>query len=169
MIVENLTKKNFFITGATGFLAKIVVEKLLRSIPDIGKIYLLIRTKRNQTPQDRLNKLMSSRVFNRLRSEKKRCGEFLSTHLIAIAGDVGEERLGMSDEDLELIQNEVNVFIHSAATIEFNEPLNVALKLNVLGTLNLFKIAKKAKNLEAFTHISTAYTNCIKKGRIDEK
>lgn len=41
--------KNVFITGATGFMGKVLVEKLLRSCPDIKNIYLLIRAKRGQT------------------------------------------------------------------------------------------------------------------------
>ena len=33
------------VTGATGFLGKALVEKVLRSIPDVRRIYLLIRPK----------------------------------------------------------------------------------------------------------------------------
>lgn len=168
MIVEKLSGKNVFITGVTGFLGKIIVEKLLRSVPTIGKIFILIRTKKNQPPADRLNKLMSSRIFNRLRSERKDATEFIFKHLDVISGDITMDRLGMSDEDLQMVKDNINVFIHSAATINFNEPLVDAVNQNVLGTLRLFSIAQESKNLVAFTHISTAYVNCIKRGVVEE-
>lgn len=31
------------VTGATGFLGKVVLEKLLREVPALGKIFLLVR------------------------------------------------------------------------------------------------------------------------------
>jgi FlaA1/EpsC-like NDP-sugar epimerase len=49
--------KSIFITGATGFLGKILIEKLLRSFEGIEAIYLLIRKKDNETPSKRLQKL----------------------------------------------------------------------------------------------------------------
>ncbi|KAE8666127.1 Fatty acyl-CoA reductase 2 [Hibiscus syriacus] len=38
--------KEFFITGSTGFLAKVLVEKILRTVPDVGKIFVRIDRKR---------------------------------------------------------------------------------------------------------------------------
>lgn len=45
--------KNILITGATGFMGKVLVEKLLRSCPDVKGLYLLIRSKRGLTPEVR--------------------------------------------------------------------------------------------------------------------
>ena len=38
--------KNIFVTGVTGFLGKVLVEKLLRSCKLIGNVYVLVRAKR---------------------------------------------------------------------------------------------------------------------------
>ena len=45
--------KSIFITGATGFMGKVLVEKLLRSCPDVKNLYLMIRPKRGQTAEAR--------------------------------------------------------------------------------------------------------------------
>ena len=61
-IPEFYAGKNVFITGGTGFMGKVLIEKLLRSIPDVGSIYILIRPKRNKTIEDRKKDLLSSMV-----------------------------------------------------------------------------------------------------------
>uniref|UniRef100_A0A336LUX5 Fatty acyl-CoA reductase n=1 Tax=Culicoides sonorensis TaxID=179676 RepID=A0A336LUX5_CULSO len=58
------------ITGGTGFLGKVLIEKLLR-VFDVKKIYLLIRHKNNMNANDRLQALLNeSIVFNIVASVK---------------------------------------------------------------------------------------------------
>lgn len=38
-----LRGERIFVTGATGFLAKALVEKVLWSVPEVGKLLLLVR------------------------------------------------------------------------------------------------------------------------------
>lgn len=51
--------KTVMLTGGTGFIGKVLVEKLLRCCPDVDKIYLLIRPKAGQDPVDRIRKEFS--------------------------------------------------------------------------------------------------------------
>lgn len=53
---------NVFVTGASGFLGKVLIEKLLRSCPDVAGIYLLIRAKRGADPNQRLENLVKNSV-----------------------------------------------------------------------------------------------------------
>ena len=46
-----------FVTGATGFIGKVLVEKLLRSCTEVKTIYLLMRSKKGSTPDERIKKL----------------------------------------------------------------------------------------------------------------
>ena len=47
MISEAYAGKVVFLTGATGFLGKVVLEKLLYACPRIEKIYILVRGKKD--------------------------------------------------------------------------------------------------------------------------
>lgn len=46
--------KTIFITGASGFMGKVLVEKLLYSCSDLNKIYVLMRAKRGRSFDNRL-------------------------------------------------------------------------------------------------------------------
>ncbi len=61
-IPEFYSHKDVLITGATGFMGKCLVEKLLRSIPDIGRLYLLVRPKRGKMMEERIESLLQSKV-----------------------------------------------------------------------------------------------------------
>lgn len=54
-IYSTFKGKHIFITGGVGFIGKVLIEKLLRSFPDLGNIYVLIRNKKGKTPEERLN------------------------------------------------------------------------------------------------------------------
>jgi fatty acyl-CoA reductase len=58
------------ITGATGFMGKVLVEKLLRSCPDVATIYLLMRPKRGNDVRVRLDELLNATVRYSCRRHK---------------------------------------------------------------------------------------------------
>lgn len=50
-----------FITGATGFVGKTLIEKLLR-VTEVDTVYILIREKKGKTVQERLDKIFNNPV-----------------------------------------------------------------------------------------------------------
>ncbi|XP_017076433.2 fatty acyl-CoA reductase wat-like [Drosophila eugracilis] len=155
--------KVVFLTGATGFLGKVIIEKLLRTT-EVKRIYSMIRPKRGQDIQERLAVWKKEPLFEVLLQSKPKALE----RIFIIAGDCLEKDLGISKTDRQLLSSEVHIVIHGAATVRFNEPLHVALAINTRATKLMLQLAKEMVHLEAYLHISTAFSNCVI-FRIEEK
>ena len=65
-IAEFYRNRSVFITGATGFLGKVLVEKLLRSCPDIKTLYLLMRPKSGKDICIRLQEFIQNPVTTQI-------------------------------------------------------------------------------------------------------
>lgn len=74
------------------------------------------------------------------------------------------DSLGLSPQDYELIVNEIDVIINSAASVNFDDPLKEALNINYHGTARVLSLARDCKKIIVFTQVSTAYVNCNQKG-----
>jgi len=148
--------RSIFITGATGFMGKVLMEKLLRSCPSINNIYILVRPKKGKDPASRVGDLLECRLFDALR--KNQPG--FEKKVLPVVGDILEPALGISEDDLTTLCEKVSVVFHSAATVKFDEELKLSVQMNVDGTKKMLELGKKMKKLEVFIHVSTAYCNC---------
>lgn len=54
--------KNILITGGAGFIGKLLIEKILRSCPDVKGIYLILRHKKDTNPETRLENVLKNPV-----------------------------------------------------------------------------------------------------------
>lgn len=155
-VPEFYAGRSIFITGATGFLGKVLVEKLLRSCPDIKALYLLIRPKKGKECQERLEEIFVSKLFDKVRKQDP---EF-HTKCFAVEGDIVKDGLGIDQSQVEILAREVSVVFHSAATIKFDEEMKLSVEMNVVGLQRMLELGKKLPSLVSFVHISTAYANC---------
>ena len=158
-----LDGKAVLLTGATGFLGQPLVEKILSAAPGVARIYVLIRPKR-QSPgvvlsaEKRLEKeLYESSVFERLRAvHGAGFDAFIREKLVAVAGDISEDGLGLAPEVAARLRSEVEVVINSAAVVSFDAALDDALQLNVLGARRVAEFAVSCR-ASVLVHVSTAY------------
>ncbi|XP_063372365.1 putative fatty acyl-CoA reductase CG5065 [Cydia splendana] len=162
-VAEFYADKSVFVTGGTGFMGKVLVEKLLRSCPKIKNIYLLMRPKRGQDVASRLTELTQSPLFETLRKERP----FELNKIVPIVGDITEPELGISVSDQAMLCQKVSVVFHSAATVKFDEKLKLSVTINMLGTQQLVQLCHRMLLLEALVHVSTAYCNCERE-RVEE-
>ncbi|XP_042415574.1 probable fatty acyl-CoA reductase 4 isoform X2 [Zingiber officinale] len=172
-ILEFLKGKSILITGSTGFLAKIFVEKLLRVQPEVKRLFLLIRAADAiSAAQQRLqNEILDKDLF-RILKEKHGDGfpAFAASKLCPVAGDITYPNLGIQDPDLqEKLCNEVEIVVNVAATTNFYDRYDVALSINVLGAKRVLEFARRCAKLEMLLHVSTAYVVGEQSGLILEK
>ncbi|KAF2895082.1 hypothetical protein ILUMI_11094 [Ignelater luminosus] len=163
-IQQYFSSSTIFVTGATGFLGRLLVEKLLRTCFDLSKMYILVRPKGNKSVEQRLQEYFDDALYERLKREKSEA----MAKLFVIEGDCYLPDLGLNEQDKQLIISEVNYIFHAAATLRFNEKLRVAAYTNARGTRDILKLAKKITNLRSFVYVSTAYSFCPRK-IIDEE
>ena len=89
MIRKFYEGKTLFLTGATGFLAKVILEKLLRDLPGIKKIYVIIRPKAGKTPMERFKSdILNSKAFDRSRKEVPNWLEHVMKVVVPVEGDL---------------------------------------------------------------------------------
>src|SRR4028118_1866001 len=136
-----------------------MVEKMLRSIPDLGRLYLVVRPSKDKSAEDRFGKgMLGSPAFRRLREE---LGDGFDARVAekvrVLEGDVHAPSLGLGEEDLTELSENVDVVVHSAASVVFDAPLDAAVDSNVRGTVGLLKLAREWSKRPLFMHISTAY------------
>ncbi|XP_072948576.1 fatty acyl-CoA reductase wat-like [Epargyreus clarus] len=147
--------KNILITGATGFLGKVLVEKLLRCCPGVENLYLLVRPKRGKDIYTRIEEIFDDPVFSRLKEEVPK----FRHKVVVVPADCEAAGLGLTLTDRQTLTEKVNIIFHSAATVKFDEHLRAALVTNVEAPLHLLRLARDVKDLKVLMHISTAYSN----------
>ncbi|ENN72829.1 fatty acyl-CoA reductase wat [Dendroctonus ponderosae] len=147
-----------FLTGATGFLGKLMLEKVLRALP-VKKVFLLIRTKKNVAPSARLQAIFESPIFDGIKRDQRTVFDKIEI----IQGDCELPMLGISAADLQRMQEEVTVIFHFAATVRFHEHIKKATWLNVRATKDLVGIAKQLRRIKTFVYVGTAFSNSNRK------
>ncbi|CAN4100759.1 unnamed protein product [Withania somnifera] len=170
-VLKFLENRSILVTGATGFLAKIFVEKILRVQPNVKKLYLLLRAKDNNAALERFNNEAVAKDLFKLLREKygANLSTFISQKTTIIPGDISCENLGIKDSNLlEEMGREVEVVVNLAATTNFDERYDVALGLNTLGAIQVLNFAKKCIKLKVFLQVSTAYVSGERTGLILE-
>ncbi|PIA58957.1 hypothetical protein AQUCO_00400073v1 [Aquilegia coerulea] len=151
-IVRSLENKSILVTGSTGFLAKIFIEKVLRVQPNVKKLFLLIRATDTNSAKQRLHDEVIGKELFRVLREK--CGRdldsFILEKVVPLLGDVIYENFG--------VQNRVML----------DDIYDIALEVNTFGCKNVLDFAKKCVKLEMLLHVSTAYVCGEKSGLILE-
>ncbi|KAK9117658.1 hypothetical protein Sjap_016605 [Stephania japonica] len=172
-IVESLEHKSILVTGSTGFLAKIFVEKILRVQPNVKRLYLLLRAPDAKLVVQRLHTdVLGKEVFRVLRNKygPTNFESFILEKITPIAADISLKHLGIDDCNLrQHIWNEVDAVVNVAANTKFEERYDAALDTNTLGAKNVMDFAKECAKLNMFLHVSTAYVCGEKSGLILEK
>lgn len=136
--------KNILVTGATGFIGKCLVEKLLRDSQGIGDVYVLIRRKSNVSFEERRDEYRRHIVFKNIAETKPK----LLDKLQIIEGDLLSTDLDINATDKAKVIENVSIIFHSAADVRFDRLLDEAFNINVLGTKRMLELACEIKKMD---------------------
>jgi len=125
----------YFVTGATGFIGRHLVERLLERE---GDIHVLVR----DGSQERLDSLVES------------WGPAAAGRIKKVIGDLTEPRLGLGDEQIEQLDGSIEHFFHLAAIYDMTASAEVNERLNVGGTRNAVDLAN-ALRVGTLHHVSS--------------
>ncbi len=142
-----------FVTGATGFIGRHLVERLLARE---GQIHVLVR----EGSTAKLDELIS-------RWERIDGASDVRGRIVPVVGDLGEHRLGLDDEQVAALEGNVDHFFHLAAIYDMTAPDEVNEKLNVGGTRNAVELAN-AVEAGTFHHVSSIAAAGLHKGLFRE-
>jgi short-subunit dehydrogenase len=134
---------SYFVTGATGFIGRNLVERLLQRE---GTIYALVR------------------AGSRGRLEELRTGWGADgARVVPISGDLTQPGLAISEEDLVLMRGEVEHFFHLAAIYDITADASTQEVANVEGTRHAIELAG-ALEAGCFHHVSSIAAAGLYKG-----
>jgi len=142
----------YLITGATGFLGKLLLEDLLRRGRELSLegVELLIRPQALGAGPRFREGLARSPCFSAL-------GPGWSERVGVVAGDLSLPGCGLDAGDAQRLRERVTHVLHAAASVDFDLPLAAANAANATTALHAIELARGLARLRAFVSVSTAY------------
>jgi long-chain acyl-CoA synthetase len=168
-IGEALRGRHLLLTGFTGFLGKVWAAFVLERAPEIGRITLLVRGRRDEPAEARVRQ-----VFERspcMRPLRDRHGDdllaFLERKIDVVEGDVREPLCGIDPDVLARIAPSIDAVVHCAGLTDFSPDPLAALGVNVRGGGHAADVAALTKG-KRLIHISTCFVAGTVDGEIPE-
>nr|WP_128856068.1 non-ribosomal peptide synthetase [Bacillus sp. CDB3] len=154
----NVKKKtyisNVFLTGATGYLGSHILYELLRGTS--ATIYCLVRP--TEDVKQRIIDTLAS-YFNDI------CEESLQ-RIQAVPGDLGEEYLGMGEEEFRLIRSKVDTVIHCGADVRHFGDVAQFENVNVQGTSRMLALTEEGATFHFISTIGIPIELAMEQGDI---
>jgi long-chain acyl-CoA synthetase len=166
---QALAGKQILLIGMTGFIGKVWLAKMLRDLPEIGKIYLLIRRQRSTSAQQRFEKIVQeSPVFVSFHDRYgDKLSAFLGDRIEVVEGDVTKPGLGIEEKTLNRLAGNLDLVVNSSGLTDFNPDLRAALAINVDATQHAIDFIRRCDHA-GLLHLSTCYVVGTRDGRIRE-
>ncbi len=167
-VAQQLRGAKLVVIGGTGFLGKVFWVMLLARFPDIEKLYLVVRAKAGQSAEQRFwSEIAASEALEPLReAHGDGYDQFLRDKIVPIKGDVSLPMCGLEPDVRDEIRGLTSAVINSAGVVDFDPPLDEALKVNAFGIQNLCELTRDLQT--KLMHTSTCYVAGSRTGFIEE-
>ncbi|CAJ0854852.1 13412_t:CDS:10 [Entrophospora sp. SA101] len=143
---ENFSRKNFFVTGVTGFLGAFIVSDLLSYQKDV-KVIAHVRAKTKTLAFQRVKESLKLHLVWKDEWE-------LEERIEVVCGDLEKERLGISEEEWEQLAKKVDVIVHNGALVHWVYPYSKLRAANVIGTIWAMRLAS-THHTKSFNFVSS--------------
>ncbi len=161
--------KHVLLIGVTGFIGKVWLVNTLMELPEIGRIYLLIRRQKSNPAERRFEKLVEdSPVFDPLYARYGAgFSDFLRERVEVVEGDVCQPGLGIAPDAAQFLQKRLDLIINSSGLTDFNPDLRDALSTNIDAAMNVTEYVRQSDHA-GLLHLSTCYVAGARDGRVGE-
>ncbi|HET9309208.1 MAG TPA: SDR family oxidoreductase [Candidatus Sulfotelmatobacter sp.] len=162
--------KQVMLIGVTGFIGKVWLANTLLDLPEVKRIYLLIRRQKSNPADRRFQKMLEeSPVFDPLfERHGDRLADFLRDKIEVVEGDVTQSGLGLPPDTARHLQTNLDLIINSSGLTDFNPDLRDALATNTDAALNILDFVRTSDHA-GLLHLSTCYVAGEQNGRVSEK
>jgi NAD(P)-dependent dehydrogenase (short-subunit alcohol dehydrogenase family) len=143
----------YFVTGATGFIGRRLVERLLANRQ--GDVYVLVRDK----SRGRLDDLIEHWSLA--------AGASAAARVKPVIGDLRRPMLGVEKEQVAELRGKIEHFFHLAAVYDMTAPAERNTAVNVGGTTHAVELAR-ALDAGRLHHVSSIAVAGTYKGTFDE-
>lgn len=162
--------KHVLLIGVTGFIGKVWLANTLLDLPDVKRIYLLIRRQKSNPAERRFEKMIEdSPVFDPL-FERYGDGlpDFLREKIEVVEGDVTQPGLGLTELTARILQKNLDLIVNSSGLTDFNPDLRDALATNTDAAVNILEFVRSSDHA-GLLHLSTCYVAGEQDGRVGER
>jgi len=161
--------KHVMLIGVTGFIGKVWLANTLTELPDVARIYLLIRKQKSNPADGRFEKMVEdSPVFDPLFEKYgDQFSDFLRERVEVVEGDVTRPGLGLDSEMSLRLQTSLDLIVNSSGLTDFNPDLRDALATNTDAALNILEFVRSSDHA-GLIHLSTCYVAGEQDGRVSE-
>jgi long-chain acyl-CoA synthetase len=156
-----------FLMGGTGFVGKVFLAMILDRFPELPKLIVQVRRKKNVSGEQRFfSDILTSPP---VRPSVDRLGgpDALRKKIVVLEGDHDEPLCGIDAEKLQELKGKVDVVVNLAGVVDFDPPVNESFETNVYGTRHLIDLVKLLDT--KLVHVSTCYVAGKRNGRISEE
>ena len=162
--------KQVMLIGVTGFIGKVWLANTLLDLPDVKRVYLLIRRQKSNPAERRFEKMIEdSPVFDPL---FERYGDslpdFLREKIEVVEGDVTQPGLGLNGDAAGNLRQNLDLIINSSGLTDFNPDLRDALATNTDAAVNVLEFVRTSDHA-GLLHLSTCYVAGEQDGRVSER
>ena len=158
-------ENEILLTGANGFLGKVVLALLLDRFPLARRVHVLVRSRPGISGEERFaTEVLDSPPFGPIVEKLGR--EAVSERVNVLSGDASRRQAGLGPEQVRDLAGRVSLVINCAGLVEFFPPVDLSLRANVDSVERLLGLCEELG--ARLLHISTCYVAGEANGLIEE-